>query len=195
MSQNTYKENVIKLAKQIKKEHFLKTFLWTAGIVLTLLWLSMLIATSVSGGAKPVYNGEERSFETKEAAALYAFDLIDYTERKTVIDGKTTYYIQSVGHWLDWNPLCLTYDPNLAGWFVCVVLAPIGYLGVIFIIAYLKNMITPQQVKKTVRRALQFGYLKQKDVDYVVDEIDYNIGIKERKTNEEKTNNQNLQLQ
>lgn len=41
-------------------------------------------------------------------------------------------------------------------------------------------MITPQAIKKTVRKALQFNYLKQKDVDYIVDEIDYNIGIKAR---------------
>ena len=41
-------------------------------------------------------------------------------------------------------------------------------------------MITPQQVKSTNRKALQFGYLRQKEVDLIIDEIDYNIGIKKR---------------
>lgn len=201
MSQNTYRESVIKLARQIKKEHFLKTFLWTAGIVLTLLWLSMLIATSISSGERLILEENEKNFTkvnlTEQNLSLINEYLNDswFKTRLSVIDNNFVLVAIPILDKLDWNPLCLTYDPTLSGWFVCVVLAPIGYLGIIFIIAYLKNMITPQQVKKTVRKALQFGYLKQKDVDYVVDEIDYNIGIKERKTNEEKTNNQNLQLQ
>ena len=48
--------------------------------------------------------------------------------------------------------------------------------------------ITPGAIKKTIRKALQFGYLRQRDVEYIIDEIDYNIGIKERPKNE--TSNQ-----
>ena len=69
-----------------------------------------------------------------------------------------------------------------------VLLAPIGYMSCIYIIAVIKNTITPGAIKKTIRKALQFGYLRQRDVEYIIDEIDYNIGIKERPQNE--TNNQ-----
>ena len=89
---------------------------------------------------------------------------------------------------LDWNPLCLTYDSKLIGWYMLVLLAPIGYMSCIYIIAVIKNTITPGAIKKTIRKALQFGYLRQRDVEYIIDEIDYNIGIKERPQNE--TSNQ-----
>lgn len=195
MSQSTYKESVIKLAKQIKKEHFLKTFLWAAGIFLTLLWISMLIATSISAGSYSIL-GEEQTVPPQDIAILNSVlrgNNVDYVIQGLTIDTTTlkfTYTFKEILGYRDWNPLCLTYDPTLAGWFMCVVLAPVGYMGIIFIVAYMKNMITPQQVKKTVRKALQFGYLKQKDVDYVIDEIDYNIGIKERRNETTNTEEQ-----
>lgn len=184
MSQNTYKESVIKLAKQIKKEHFLKTALWSVGIILTLVWFSMLIATSVSSGERLVLGEEITSLTNLDPTRKIAPSIVEKE------DGTFRIGIFYVLERYDWNPLCLTYDPDLVGWFVCVILAPVGYMGIIFIIAYMKNMITPQQVKKTVRKALQFGYLKQKDVDYVIDEIDYNIGIKERRNETTNTEEQ-----
>ena len=50
-------------------------------------------------------------------------------------------------------------------------------------------MITPQFIKKTVRQGLQFGYVKQADVDFITNEIDYNIGIKNRSIKEGKDEN------
>lgn len=178
MLKNTYKENVAKLAKQIKKEHFLKIGLWISGIILTLIWLAMVLATSISTGAHKILG---------EAITVKDLDQINnyFNDDKWVITNLTndptiTATFRKVDKIVDLNPLCLTYTSDLTGWYICILLAPIGYMSCIYIIAYIKNMITPSAIKKTVRKALQFGYLKQKDVEYVVDEIDYNIGIKER---------------
>lgn len=166
----------VKLAKQIKKEHFIKTALWVAGVLLTVIWIAFTIATSISTGDRPL--GKEK----------VATDVVWSQLEQYWVKGKHYwlesdnggYNVYKYTKMVDWNPLCLTYDPSLTGWYICVLLAPMGYLGIIYIIAYMKNMITPGAIKKTVRKALQFNYLKQKDVDYVVDEIDYNIGIKFR---------------
>ena len=178
MLKNTYKENVAKLAKQIKKEHFLKVGLWIAGITLTLIWLAMVLATSISTGENKIL-GETITVKDLEQINNYFAD-DKWVITNLVSDPTITATFRKVDKIVDLNPLCLTYDSSLTGWYICILLAPVGYMSCIYIIAYIKNMITPSAIKKTVRKALQFGYLKQKDVEYVIDEIDYNIGIKER---------------
>lgn len=194
---NTYSTEIIKLAKQIKKEHFLKLFLWTTGIVLTLIWLAFMIATSISMGDMLVYKGEliELQIQTKaglDKAFIYILQPDKYKLMR-IYEHQSGNVIfaefREIAGKKDMNPLCLVGNPQLTGWYVALLLSPLGYLSTLFIIAYMKNMITPQKVKRTVREALPFGYLKQKEVDMVVDEIDYNIGIKQRpeKQNEPET--------
>lgn len=187
---NTYSTEIIKLAKQIKKEHFLKLFLWTTGIALTLIWLAFMIATSISMGDMLVYKGELIQLQIQEKAGLdKAFIYILQPDKYKLMRiyepeggvGKIMFAeFREIAGQKDMNPLCLVGNPQLTGWYVALLLSPLGYLSTLFIIAYMKNMITPQKVKRTVREALPFGYLKQKEVDMVVDEIDYNIGIKKR---------------
>lgn len=181
MSLNTYKEEVAKLAKKIKKEHFIKVGLWIAGIVLTCLWLAFTIGTSISIGQLKIY-GDTHIITSLEEIQDKWNTTTGY-EIKLEQGQLVAKYILDIK---DLNPLCLTYSPHLVGWYIAILLSPTGYMGIIFIIAVYKNMITPSQVKKVVRRALQFGYLKQKDVEYVCDEIDYNIGLKDRIYQEEK---------
>lgn len=186
---NTYSTEIIKLAKQIKKEHFLKLFLWTTGIALTLIWLAFMIATSISMGRTTIYKGDLIQLQIQEKAGLEkAFIYIMQPDKYKLMriyqaPGNSAIvfaeFREIAGH-RDLNPLCLVGDPQLTGWYVALILSPLGYIGILFIIAYAKNMITPQQVKATNRKALQFGYLKQREVDMIVDEIDYNIGIKQR---------------
>ena len=184
---NTYSTEIIKLAKQIKKEHFLKLFLWTTGITLTLIWLAFMIATSISMGSMNVYKGEliQEQIQMKsglEKAFMYILQpdkyklMRIYEPREGIIFAE----FREIAGTKDMNPLCLVGNPQLTGWYVVLLLSPLGYLGMLFLVAYMKNMITPQKVKRTVREALPFGYLKQKEVDMVVNEIDYNIGIKKR---------------
>ena len=185
---NTYSTEIIKLAKQIKKEHFLKLFLWTTGIALTLIWLAFMIATSISMGDMNVYKGELIQLQIQEKAGLdKAFIYIlqpDKYKLMRIYESPTGNVMfaefREIAGKKDMNPLCLVGNPQLTGWYVALLLSPLGYLSTLFIIAYMKNMITPQKVKRTVREALPFGYLKQKEVDMVVNEIDYNIGIKQR---------------
>lgn len=185
---NTYSTEIIKLAKQIKKEHFLKLFLWTTGITLTLIWLAFMIATSISMGEIPVYKGDLIKLQIQEKAGLEKAFIYIFQPRKyellKVYESETGNVIfaefREIARFRDMNPLCLVGNPQLTGWYVVLLLSPLGYLGMLFLVAYMKNMITPQKVKRTVREALPFGYLKQKEVDMVVDEIDYNIGIKKR---------------
>lgn len=184
---NTYSTEIIKLAKQIKKEHFLKLFLWTTGITLTLIWLAFMIATSISMGDMLVYKGELIQLQIQEKAGLdKAFIYILQPDKYKLMriyeprEGIIFAEFREIAGKKDMNPLCLVGNPQLTGWYVALLLSPLGYLSTLFIIAYMKNMITPQKVKRTVREALPFGYLKQKEVDMVVDEIDYNIGIKKR---------------
>lgn len=185
---NTYSTEIIKLAKQIKKEHFLKLFLWTTGITLTLIWLAFMIATSISMGDMLVYKGELIQLQIQEKAGLdKAFIYILQPDKYKLMriyehQAGDVFFAEfrEIAGKKDMNPLCLVGNPQLTGWYVALLLSPLGYLSTLFIIAYMKNMITPQKVKRTVREALPFGYLKQKEVDMVVDEIDYNIGIKKR---------------
>lgn len=184
---NTYSTEIVKLAKQIKKEHFLKLFLWTTGITLTLIWLAFMIATSISMGDMLVYKGELIQLQIQQKSELdKAFIYILQPDKYKLMriyeprEGIIFAEFREIAGKKDMNPLCLVGNPQLTGWYVALLLSPLGYLSTLFIIAYMKNMITPQKVKRTVREALPFGYLKQKEVDMVVDEIDYNIGIKKR---------------
>ena len=184
---NTYSTEIVKLAKQIKKEHFLKLFLWTTGITLTLIWLAFMIATSISMGDMLVYKGELIQLQIQQKSELdKAFIYILQPDKYKLMriyeprEGIMFAEFREIAGKKDMNPLCLVGNPQLTGWYVALLLSPLGYLSTLFIIAYMKNMITPQKVKRTVREALPFGYLKQKEVDMVVDEIDYNIGIKKR---------------
>lgn len=182
-----------KMGLKIKKEHFIKLILWVVGVALTLFWIAFVIATSISAGKKTILADNEIIVSIANIATLQDYLQNDsYVVSNLTINEATgileTINFKKILQVLDWNPLCLTYDKNLIGWYMLVLLAPIGYMSCIFIIAVLKNMITPDAIKKTVRKALQFGYLKQRDVEYVIDEIDYNIGIKERPQNE--TSNQ-----
>lgn len=187
------RENIVLIMKRIKKEHFIKTILWVAGIVLTLFWIAFVIATSISAGKRTIVSDNEIIISIANISTLqdylqndnYIVSNLTINEQTGVLESINFKKILQV---LDWNPLCLTYDSKLIGWYMLVLLAPIGYMSCIYIIAVIKNTITPGAIKKTIRKALQFGYLKQRDVEYIIDEIDYNIGIKERPQNE--TNNQ-----
>lgn len=187
------KENIVLIMKRIKKEHFIKTILWVAGIVLTLFWIAFVIATSISAGKRTILSDNEIIISIANISTLqdylqndnYIVSNLSINETNGVLEAINFKKIIQV---LDWNPLCLTYDSKLIGWYMLVLLAPIGYMSCIYIIAVIKNTITPGAIKKTIRKALQFGYLRQRDVEYIIDEIDYNIGIKERPKNE--TSNQ-----
>ena len=178
-------ENIVKIMKRIKKEHFIKLILWVAGITLTLFWLAFVIATSISAGKKLILSEEETSILINNVATLKDYLQNDNYIVSNLMINETSGVLEAINFQrilkvVDWNPLCLTYDANLIGWYMLILLAPIGYMSCIYIIAVIKNTITPSAIKKTVRKALQFGYLKQKDVEYVVEEIDYNTGLKER---------------
>lgn len=166
------------LGLKVKKEHIFRIVLWIAGVSLTVIWLAFLIASSVSAGAHKIL-GETIIVKNIEQINNYFKDekwvITDLVSSPTL-----TATFKHVDKVVDLNPLCLTYDSSLTGWYLLVVLAPIGYMGCIYIIAVIKNMITPQAVQRTVRKALQFGYLTQADVDYIVNEIDYNTGVKIR---------------
>ena len=183
------KENIVLIMKRIKKEHFIKTILWVAGIVLTLFWIAFVIATSISAGKRTIVSDNEIIISIANISTLQDYLQNDNYIVSNLSINETTGVLESINfkkilQVLDWNPLCLTYDSKLIGWYMLVLLAPIGYMSCIYIIAVIKNTITPGAIKKTIRKALQFGYLKQRDVEYVIDEIDYNIGIKERPQNE-----------
>ena len=187
------KENIVLIMKRIKKEHFIKTILWVAGIVLTLFWIAFVIATSISAGRRTILADNEIVISIANISTLQDYLQNDNYIVSNLSINETTGVLESINfkkiiQVLDWNPLCLTYDSKLIGWYMLVLLAPIGYMSCIYIIAVIKNTITPGAIKKTIRKALQFGYLRQRDVEYIIDEIDYNIGIKERPKNE--TNNQ-----
>lgn len=187
------KENIVLIMKRIKKEHFIKTILWVAGIVLTLFWIAFVIATSISAGKRTIVSDNEIIISIANISTLQDYLQNDNYIVSNLSINETTGVLESINfkkiiQVLDWNPLCLTYDSKLIGWYMLVLLAPIGYMSCIYIIAVIKNTITPGAIKKTIRKALQFGYLRQRDVEYIIDEIDYNIGIKERPKNE--TSNQ-----
>lgn len=183
------RENIVLIMKRIKKEHLIKTILWVAGIVLTLFWIAFVIATSISAGKRTIVSDNEIIISIANVSTLQDYLQNDNYIVSNLSINETTGVLESINfkkilQVLDWNPLCLTYDSKLIGWYMLVLLAPIGYMSCIYIIAVIKNTITPGAIKKTIRKALQFGYLKQRDVEYVIDEIDYNIGIKERPQNE-----------
>lgn len=183
MNKNIILTEIDKMKLRVKKEHFWRIGLWTAGIVLTTIWLTMLIATSISSGQMKIWNKTEETYHAKSLRELGVWwnnNVVNFVN----LDGNDsigyTLTYQSLNKIIDINPLCLTYKSTLTGWYMLIVLAPVGYMGCIYIVAYMKNMITPQAVKRINRKALQFGYLKQKDVEYICNEIDYNVGLKQR---------------
>ena len=141
-----------KMSLNIKKEHFIKLILWVAGITLTLFWIAFVIATSISAGKRLILSEEETSILINNVATLkdylqndnYIVSNITINETNGVLE---TINFKKIVQVLDWNPLCLTYDKNLTGWYMLVLLAPIGYMSCIFIIAAIKNMITPDAIK------------------------------------------------
>ena len=174
-----------KMSLNIKKEHFIKLILWVAGITLTLFWIAFVIATSISAGRRTILADNEIIISIANISTLQDYLQNDNYIVSNLSINETTGVLESINfkkiiQVLDWNPLCLTYDKNLTGWYMLVLLAPIGYMSCIFIIAAIKNMITPDAIKKTNRKALQFGYLTQDIVNLVCNEVDYNIGKKER---------------
>lgn len=186
----------IMIMKKVKKEHFIKLILWIVGITLTLFWIAFVIATSISAGKKLILSNEETAIYITNISTLKDYLQNDNYIVSNIIVNETNNSLEAIAfkrilQILDWNPLCLTYDKNLTGWYMLILLAPIGYMSCIYIIAVIKNMITPQAIKKTNRKALQFGYLTQDIVNLLCNEIDYNIGIKERPKNE-KENKENM---
>lgn len=186
----------IMIMKKVKKEHFIKLILWIVGITLTLFWIAFVIATSISAGKRLILSNEETAIYITNISTLKDYLQNDNYIVSNIIVNETNNSLEAIAfkrilQTLDWNPLCLTYDKNLTGWYMLILLAPIGYMSCIYIIAVIKNMITPQAIKKTNRKALQFGYLTQDIVNLLCNEIDYNIGIKERPKNE-KENKENM---
>lgn len=180
MEQELKKHSIraLNLKDKVKKEHFIRLGLWIAGISLTVIWLAMVLATSISTGQLKIL-GETIIVKDVDQINNYFvdknWDITNLTNEPTL-----TATFRHVDKIVDLNPMCLTYSNVLTGWYICILLAPIGYMGIIYIVAYMKNMITPGAIIRTVRKALQFGYLKQKDVDYIVAEVNYNAGIVER---------------
>lgn len=185
MNIKKYLEN----GEKIRKEHILKICLWIAGISLNVLWLVFAIVTSISSGQRLILSNEEVAININQISNLkdylqntnYIVSNLTINETSGVLEAILFKRILST---LDWNPLCLTYKPTLTGWYLLVLLAPVGYMGCIYIIAVSKNMITPKAIKNTNRKALQFGYLDQASVTYICNEIDYNTGEQTRPENE-----------
>lgn len=185
MLENTYNEIELSKARQlaikIKKEHFIMLVLWICGIVLTLFWMAFMIATSISTGENKILGETIKVIGVDQINNYFADPSWFITNLTTNVDtGDIIGTFRHIDAIVDLNPLCLTYSPTLIGWYICIMLAPIGYLGCIFIIAWLKNMTTPQSLKKANRNGVAMGYIKQKDADYIIAEIDYNIGLRKR---------------
>lgn len=175
----------LETGNKVRKEHILKLCLWIAGITLNVLWLAFAIATSISSGQRLILSNEEVAINVNQISNLkdylqntnYVVSNLTINEASGVLEA---IQFKRILYTLDWNPLCLTYKASLTGWYLLVLLAPVGYMGCIYIVAIIKNMITPQAIKKANRKALQFGYLDQQSVNYICNEIDYNTGEKIR---------------
>lgn len=169
--------NLNLIAKKIKKEHFIKLTLWISGIFVLCLWLSMVLATAINDYSTPIFEVENG----KEVVYLHSQLQKDF---EYSFRGPDTFW-KIIGSKPN-NPIWLMGNSEGIGWWVAIFVAPLGFLALIFLLAFQKNMITPQAIIKTVRKALTFGYLKQKDTDYIEEEVWINIGVKERKEDNEK---------
>ncbi len=145
----------VKVKNQIKKEHFIKIFLqiFTGSFLISLILLLIFSLSPFTTGL-----------------------LKDIPEVLYNSDGVIVQEIQA----RDLNAL---YVFNGIENNIIMYLILIGGSGWLILLAYItsqKNLITPQAIKKTIRKALQFNYLDQETVEYVINEIDINIGIKGR---------------
>ena len=169
-SKNTLDKSIVLLTKKIKKEHFIKSLLHiTTFFVITLCLLLLIFSTT------PLSNGVIQPI----LKPLYEFVEIE-SGLDTFLGIKGNWILVQEMQSVDNNGL---YVFNLNSNNIVSTLALLGGSGWIAFLVYLsvvKNMITPQFIKKTMRQGLQFGYVKQTDVDFVVNEIDYNTGIKNR---------------
>lgn len=175
--------NISKIVKQVKKEHFIKLAFQILTLTLLLFWVSMVLATSIDDYVR-IYTYGTPIKLTAENLEFY-LNKIDSAVGAYKVDGLNVKEILTM---TNNNPMLLLGNKETMGWWFAILLSPIGFLGLLSYISIQKNMITPQAIKKTIRKALQFNYLKQPQVDRIVDEIDINIGIKELEdeTKEEK---------
>lgn len=106
---------IVKLAKQIKKEHLFRITLWIAGISLTVIWLAFLIASSISTGPLKILG---KTITVKDLEQINNY----FKDDKWVITNLTSdsgivATFRHVDKIVDLNPLCLTYDSSLTGWY------------------------------------------------------------------------------
>ncbi|MGL5204744.1 MAG: hypothetical protein ACRC63_00680, partial [Metamycoplasmataceae bacterium] len=154
---NETSTNISKLLRQVKKEHFIKLALHISTVVLLTFCLFILIFSTTS------------------------FDTGFYEEGGTIfLPSVETGEMVEVKAPLDANSLYVANRRHSNIFSLLAILGGSGWITFLFYLSIVKNMITPQFLKKTLRQGIAFGYTKQKDVDYMCDEIDYNIGIKER---------------
>lgn len=162
MSNNNISNELINLTKKIKKEHFIKISLFIISATLILAFLLLTIFASIpfsNGGLKEGTGTAIVDSDGSEVVIRLEADV----NALYVFNGNNGYIIT----WLS--------TIGLSGW-ICFTL----YLSKV------KNMMTPQFLKKVVRQSLLFGYLKQKDVDSVIKEVDKNLGLIQKEEIEEK---------
>lgn len=173
-------DKIISVKNQIKKEHFIKLIFWISTVSLFVFWLAGVLATSIDDGIRIYTYGELNAATTLEDFIFYAKiagnDVGDYA---FFVDNGVNGFKEILTKRAN-NPMLLVGSQDTMGWFMTILTAPIGFILLLWYISIQKNMITPEAIKKTVRKGLQFNYLKQKDVEYVEIEVDYNTGKKER---------------
>ena len=107
--------NKFQLAKKIKKEHIFRLSLWIAGISLTVIWLAMILATSISTGEWRIYGEAISPQNENHFNTLVENGFTPFLENQKIVMRK----LQEIR---DYNPLCLTYDTSLIGWYICILI-------------------------------------------------------------------------
>lgn len=149
------------LDREITKSNIIKGVLIGTTILLALIWLIFLVF-----GVIPFGYGLEGGLDVKPIQGDYHF-----------INGK--YYLTGTK---DINPLYLLNGDNPLP-LLFLFFAPIGYLTTLFLVSTRFGILTPNKVRTINRKALSLGYLKQSNFDYIVEEMNINIGVKERDEN------------
>jgi len=161
--------NIYKIVKQIKKEHFIKLALQITLLVSTLTFIFIFIFCLV-----PLTNGNvvEEVGDTFNRVWNEETNLFEFIPIIQGIDRNALYVFNAS----NFNFILILNLALFSGW-----ISFLTYLSI------QKNMVTPQSIKKTIRKALMFNYLKQSQVERIVEEINVNIGIQEGTTNEKET--------
>lgn len=168
----------------INKQKNKMVIIWSIGIILSLIWFSLLVTALIPVGETFNYNldangnvieySSTQMVEAMKIGQIFHWEPKTNTFKRIISSRDMNIFYEYIGK----DPLALMF----------LVFTPLGYLGIIFLIALRTNIVTPETIKSGIQKAISFGYLTKHDLEEISQKIDISTGwadyLKKRKSKE-----------